>query len=81
MLFLVGVRAATVCVCQPKGRACAAKSKTLAVARKTDDAQIKCVTEHDGFAPNFLNHHVMELAVYEFNCTDGPIDDNDEIHK
>lgn len=52
-----------------------------AVANKTGNAQIKCITEHDGFAPNFLNHHVVELAVFEFNGTDGPLDDNDEIHK
>ena len=59
------------CKCMPTERESVCCQDICAVARKTDDAQIKCVTEHDGFAPNFLNHHVMELAVYEFNCTNG----------
>ena len=49
------------------------------VSLKIDEEQLECITAHDGFHFNFLNHHV-ELGVDEYNFQAGPLDDNEEIH-
>ena len=56
-------------------------TEMCAVTNKAEEAEVRCIIQHDGFEPNFINHHVVELAVFEYNNIVGPLDDNDEIHK
>jgi hypothetical protein len=42
---------------------------------------LDCITLHDGFAVNFLNRHVLQLALLEYVSLEGPLDDNEPIHE
>lgn len=51
------------------------------VLEKAEAKHLKCITEHNGFQGNCLNIDVLEVSMYEFIDTDGPLDDNEPIHK
>ena len=34
---------------------------------KLEEGPHRCITQHPGFLPNFINEYVVELAVYEYN--------------
>ena len=48
---------------------------------KLEEGPHRCITQHPGFLPNFINEYVVELAVYEYNYIAGPLDDNEPIHE
>ena len=46
-----------------------------------EEAGLSCATEHETFRVNCLDRRVIEVSLYEFVILQGPIDDNEEIHK
>ncbi|XP_062602661.1 uncharacterized protein LOC134264381 [Saccostrea cucullata] len=51
------------------------------ILEKVEVKELKCITEHDGFQGNCLNIDALEVSMYEFVDTDGPLDDNEPIHE
>ena len=56
-------------------------SGSCTISEKMEYKHLKCITEHDGFRWNCLNIDVLEVSMYEFIDRDGPLDDNEPIHK
>ncbi|XP_052677864.1 P2X purinoceptor 7-like [Crassostrea angulata] len=48
---------------------------------KLDEATITCITMHEAFQVNCLNHHVLELSFYEYLDYNGPIGDEEPVHE
>ena len=51
------------------------------IAPKLEEGPHRCITQHPGFLANFINEYVVELAVYEYNYVDGPLDNHEPIHE
>ncbi|XP_062591610.1 P2X purinoceptor 7-like [Saccostrea cucullata] len=51
------------------------------VARKVHKGNLKCITEHDSFVVNCLNHHVLKLSNYEYMQDNGPIGDDEPVNE
>ena len=60
---------------------CLCCQEVAPISEKMEDKHLKCITEHDGFRGNCLNIDVLEVSMYEFIDRDGPLDDNEPIHK
>ena len=43
--------------------------------------KLKCITEYDELRGNYLNIDVLEISMNELVDIDGPLDDNEPIHK
>ncbi|KAK3107343.1 hypothetical protein FSP39_019788, partial [Pinctada imbricata] len=54
---------------------------TNIVDGKIEEAGISCITEHESFQVNCLNHHVLELSYYEYIEYNGPLEPDQMIHK
>ncbi|KAK3099671.1 hypothetical protein FSP39_007817 [Pinctada imbricata] len=54
---------------------------TNIVDGKIEEAGITCITEHESFQVNCLNHHVLELSYYEYVEYNGPLEPDQMIHK
>lgn len=48
---------------------------------KLDEATITCITMHEAFQVNCLNHHVLELSFYEYLDYNGPIGGEEPVHE
>ena len=55
--------------------------ETNIVDGKIEEAGISCITHHEGFHPNFLNIHVLEISYYEYLQDNGPLQDHEKIHE
>ena len=76
----------TRCVCErcqlmDTNEECLCCQEVAPISEKMEDKHLKCITEHDGFRGNCLNIDVLEVSMYEFIDRDGPLDDNEPIHK
>jgi len=55
---------------------------TNIVDSKIEEADLNCITEHEGFIANCLNRYVLETSFYEFRQENGPLDEQEEpIHE
>ena len=51
------------------------------VARKVQHGNLKCITDHDSFIVNCLNHHVLELSYFEYIQDYGPLGNDEPVHE
>jgi len=42
---------------------------------------LRCITDHEGFAVNCTNIHVLETAYYAFLSENGPMQEGEVIHE
>jgi len=47
---------------------------TNIVDSKIEEAELDCITEHEGFQVNCLNPYVLETSYYEYLQENGPPD-------
>ncbi|XP_052707441.1 uncharacterized protein LOC128182739 [Crassostrea angulata] len=45
------------------------------------NSQIECITQHQAFIDNCLNIRVLEVSMYMYIQSQGPLDDNEPINK
>ncbi|VDI42281.1 Hypothetical predicted protein [Mytilus galloprovincialis] len=69
------------CSPMPTKRECKCCRNTNVVDSKVEEADLKCITEHEGFQVNFLNQYVLETTYYEYVQDNGPLEDNAMIHE
>ena len=55
--------------------------ETNIVDGKIEEAGISCITHHEGFHPNFLNIHVLEISYYEYLQDNSPLQNHEKIHE
>lgn len=65
----------------PTRRECKCCRNTNVVDSKVEEADLKCITEHEGFQVNCLNQYVLETTYYEYVQDNGPLEDNAMIHE
>lgn len=51
------------------------------VKERVKTAQLKCITQHEGFIGNCLNIYVLEASYYEFIQEEGPFGDDEDSHE
>jgi hypothetical protein len=56
-------------------------SYTHVVDDKILEAEIECITLHEGFQANCLNQYVLETSYYEYVQENGPLEEDQLIHK
>ena len=54
---------------------------TNVVDGRLEELDINCITEHEGFRVNCLNHHVLEVAYYDYVIQEGPREEHQRIHR
>ena len=54
---------------------------THIVDDKILEAEIECITLHEGFQANCLNQYVLETSYYEYVQENGPLEEDQLIHK
>ncbi|XP_071148081.1 P2X purinoceptor 7-like [Mytilus edulis] len=69
------------CSAMPTRRECKCCRNTNVVDSKVEEADLKCITEHEGFQVNCLNQYVLETTYYEYVQDNGPLEDNAMIHE
>ncbi|XP_048742687.1 P2X purinoceptor 7-like [Ostrea edulis] len=42
---------------------------------------LECITQHQTFKDNCLNTRVLEVSLYDYVQSEGPLDDNEPIHE
>ena len=52
-----------------------------AVDNIRDSSDIKCITHHQTFIDNCLNLRVLEVSLYVYIQSEGPLDDNEPINE
>ena len=65
----------------PKARECRCCRNINVVDGVIEEAGIKCITDHEGFSVNCLNHHVLRVSFYEYLHYNGPLGDEEPIHE
>ncbi|XP_061195119.1 P2X purinoceptor 7-like [Saccostrea echinata] len=66
------MRTSIECVC------CAEISLTQQIC---EDCNLECITQHQTFIDNCLNERVLEVSLYNYIQTEGPLDDNEPINE
>lgn len=46
-----------------------------------EEADLQCITEHEGFIVNCTNRYVLKTSYYEFIEDNGPLEDGALIHE
>ena len=46
-----------------------------------EEADILCITEHEGFDVNCTNHHVLRVSYFEYLHYNGPLGDEEPVHE
>lgn len=71
------VKIALLCLLQE----CKCSEFYTAIEPRLEEASVKYITEHEGFAANCLNRWVFETFFYEYLQENGPFEENELIHK
>ncbi|CAC5426252.1 unnamed protein product [Mytilus coruscus] len=69
------------CTVMPTVDECICWKEVGPVADKKENGDLECITDHEGFTGNSLNRHVIEVSLYDFVETQGPVDDDEPIHE
>lgn len=69
------------CTIMPTARECKCCNFYTAIVFRLEEASVKCITQHEGFVANCLNRLVLETSFYEYLHENGPLDENELIHK
>lgn len=54
---------------------------TNVVDGKIEELDLECITEHEGFIVNCLNHYVLETSYYEYIQDNGRLEEGQFIHE
>lgn len=52
---------------------------TNVVDSKVEEQDLECITEHEGFIVNCLNHYVLETSYYEYIQDNGRLEEGQFI--
>ncbi|XP_062587308.1 P2X purinoceptor 7-like [Saccostrea cucullata] len=69
------------CVEMPTSRENKCCRNTNIVNGKVDEKSLQCITEHEGFIVNCLNHYVLETSYYEYIQDNGRQNEREPIHE
>ena len=60
---------------------CVRCTEIPAVDSIRDSSEIECITQPQTFIDNFLNLRVLEVSLYDYIQSQGPLDDNEPINE
>ena len=60
---------------------CVCCTEISAVDSIRDSSDIECITHHQTFIDNCLNLRVLEVSLYDYIQSEGPLDDNEPINE
>lgn len=69
------------CEVMPTEAECICCSETPAIDHIRDSFGIECITQHQTVIDNCLNIRVLEVSLYDYTQSYGPIDDNEPINE
>lgn len=69
------------CEVMPTEAECICCSEIPVIDHIRDYFGIECITRHQTFIDNCLNIRVLEVSLYDYIQSDGPIDDNEPINE
>ena len=65
----------------PTARECKCCHFYAAIEPSLKETEVNCITEHEGFMANCLNRWVLETSFYEYIQENGPLEENELVHK
>ena len=65
----------------PASRECKCCRNMNVVYGVIEEADILCITEHDGSDVNCTNHHVLRVSYFEYLHYNGPLGDEEPVHE
>ncbi|XP_062585805.1 uncharacterized protein LOC134247462 [Saccostrea cucullata] len=68
------------CISMPTARECKCCHFYADIESRIEEGGGTCITEHEGFA-NCLNRWVLETSFYEYLQENGPLEENEFVHK
>ncbi|XP_078328602.1 P2X purinoceptor 7-like isoform X2 [Crassostrea virginica] len=69
------------CVIMPTARECKCCHFYAAIEPRLKETEVNCITNHEGFIANCLNRWVLETSFYEYLQENGPLEENERVHK